>query len=133
LAALLRLEAHRHLALATDQVLGEAILQIEEAVRVAQAELLVADAAAVDLNPEIGRGPSPVAAEVGRDQDHGVAGLDRQIIGEPRPAPAPRPAQDSLWLGAFARLIIELPLEDDLAGLEVRDGSRCGLPQPLRF
>src|SRR5207249_11251415 len=51
LAALLRLEAHRHLALATDQVLGEAILQIEEAVRVAQAELLVADAAAVDLNP----------------------------------------------------------------------------------
>ena len=62
-----------------------------------------------------------------------MCGFDRQVIGEPRPAPAPRPAEDPLGHGALACLIIELPLEHDLPGLQVRDGGGCELSQPFRL
>src|SRR2546429_9504419 len=62
-----------------------------------------------------------------------MRGFDRQVIGEPRPTPAPRPAEDSLWLGALAGLIVELPLEDDLPRLQVCNARRCEFPQPLRL
>src|SRR6266576_7003533 len=76
LAAVLRLEPHRHLLLAVDQLRRNGILSIEEGRLVAETNFLTRDALAVDQDIE-GRGrPPPVTRVIGRDQRHGMRRLD---------------------------------------------------------
>src|SRR5437763_8383188 len=122
LAPFLCLEAHRHLAPATDDLLGNGILDVEEAVRACKAQLLAGDPPAVHPNLEVRRQASAVTAVVRGDQGHGMGWVHRHIVGKPAatPPPPPRPAHDTLRDPPPARPVVEPPLADDLAGLEIR-------------
>src|SRR2546430_10732543 len=59
--------------------------------------------------------------------------IDGPVVRDPA-GPSPSGATgDALWDDALAGLVIEPPLEDDLAGLEIRHRGRFEPPQPLGF
>src|SRR3989440_10312609 len=123
-----RLEPHRHAGLSTDQFLRNPVLDIEEPVRVGEAERLVGYAPTVDLNLELRRRAAPVATVVGREQDHRMRGIDGHVVGEPARASPSRAPEDTLRHHALASLIVEPTLEDDFAGLEIRHRGRFEAP-----